>query len=438
MSITSTTSAVELRGTGAAVAIAGVERPLTLAALQAVVRKYRDANVQLRIVGSDRREAPVGDFITIDVSGLRGVAVIDDSAKTATFLAGTTVDEAAAELEAHGYSMVGAPADAHATVGGAVSVGARGYCPRDTNFSGSIVEVGLVTSDGEFMTVSARKNAHYWPAVRLGLGAVGIITHVTVRIRDYQALRAERITRSLDAMLAELDEARHKVDFYRAEWKPTSGTAKVHLGWLEDASPAAVPARAFALQAGPGERASKPGLRAAITRGLARLLPAVTPVVDRVSGVFDRTGAAGLRDGRDVAGRADVGNFIEYQFAQRNLADVIADSAELARVSRNFGGCRVRLSMLAGDSAFCSAAYGEPVVTLAIESSGARSEAAFREAESVFIRHGGLPNWGGWNTFNGAEAADVMPRFSDFKHIVHDLDPHGKIYSDVAKRLRLH
>lgn len=436
MSNTTTTTAVQVRQRNE-VAHHGTERPLTLAQLQDAVRKHANSDAELRVVGSGRRHTPAGSFVTIDVSGLRGIALIDADAATATFLAGTTVDEAAAELEAHGYSMVGAPADPHVTLGEAVAMGARGYSPKDSNFSGSVAEIGLVTVDGDFMAISARKNAQYWPAVQMSLGALGIISHVTVRIREYQGLRTERMTRDLESMVRELDEARSKVDFYRAEWKPTSGHAKVHVGWLEDASPASIPARAFSISGAPSSTSGN-GIVAKIKRAFDRLVPKVVPIVDRVSGALDRTETTGLRDGRDVAGRADVDSCIEYQFPQARIIDVIADLGELARVSRNFGGCRVRLSMVAGDNAWCSAAYGSPVVALALESSSTRNEAAFREAEGLFIRHGGLPNWGTWNTFNGAEAADVMPRFSDFKHIVHDLDPYGKLHSDVASRLSLH
>lgn len=438
MSITTPNAEVELRAEQAVAVDAGEERPATLAQLQAVLRRYRDTTTRIRIAGLNRRVERAADELVIDMSGLRGIAHIDKAGQTATFLAGTTVDEAAAELEAHGYSMVSAPADTAASLGGAVSVGAHGYSPKDTNFSASIVDLGLLTVDGNYLTVSARKNAEYWAAARLGLGVVGIITHVTVRIRKYQALRAQRFTRTLDEMLAELNEARSKVDFYRAQWKPTAAKARVEVGWLEDASPAAIPARTFTPPANPepGEKAG--GFRNAIRRGLARVLPKLAPIVDRVSTVVDRGDAPGLRDGRDVAGRSEHGRVMEYLFPQRAIADAIADLGELARVSHNFGGTRVRLSMIESDRVLMSAAYGEPVVALAIEAHGARAEAAFREAEELFIRRGGLPNWGTWNTFNGAEAADVMPRFGDFSHAVHDLDPHGRLVSGTASRLQLH
>lgn len=435
MSITTPKAEVAARARSTAAAVRGTEQPLTLAELQETLRRHRSSRIC--VSGSGRAEAPAADCVAIDLSRLRGIIEINEKARTATFLAGTTIDEASVELEAHGYSMVGAPADAAATIGGAVSVGARGYSPKEANFSGSIVELGLLTVEGDYLTVSRRKNAQYWQAVKLGLGALGVITHVTVRLRTYQALRSQRFSRSLDEMLDELNEASAKVDFYRAEWKPTSGKARVEVGWLEPASPAAVPARAFPLPAG-DEESSTGGFRAAVKQGIARVLPKVAPIVDRVSSVLDRGDAAGLRDGRDVAGRTEFRSVMEYQFPQERVADAIGDLSELARVSRNFGGARARLSLLGGDDAFVSAAYGGPVVTLALEAQGSRAEAAFREAEELFIRHGGLPNWGTWNTFTGAEAADVMPRYSDFKHAVHDLDPNGRLVSSTTAYLRLH
>ncbi|MDJ1372541.1 FAD-binding protein [Gulosibacter molinativorax] len=380
--------------------------------------------------------------VMIDTTDLRGMVRVDDKHGTATFLAGTTVNEANAELRKYGATMVGAPGDGQTTLGGAVSTGAHGYAPREASFSALVYGLTVVTGEGKLLEITERLNSHYFPAARLSLGAIGVIAEVTVEFRRNTALRISRKRRNIERLISDIPEARAKTDFYRIDWRPHTDQAMLTVGWLEDEVAAIEAAtRKPELETKVAAAAAKPRKRARFREKLAKFLPFLAPVIDRAANMFERTGDEGLRLTTEVSGDADHGLQVEYQFPAARARDVVAEVGRLVTANKAFAAANVRISLVAADGVWLSPAYGQDVVAVCLQLPGhfdAANEAALRETENLFIDLGGLPNWGGWHTLNGAEAAYVMPRYSDFGHIRSDLDPHGRTDNTALNRLLKH
>ena len=368
--------------------------------------------------------------VLVDTSGLRGLVAVDEAADTATFLAGTTVEEAATILEGYDSSLIGAPGNGGATLAGALATGAHGYAPREQSFSANVVALTLVTPAGDVLPVSERHNAQFWGAARLNLGALGIVTDVTVRIRPYVELRTSRKRRSIDTLMGDLQEARAKVDFYRVDWRPRTDDAMLTVGWLEASTPAALPARS-------------PERREVRRRGegmrvrLARALPFLAPLIDRVATRLEPTGEFGVRAARDVVDAGPAVPYVEYQFPFAKAPLVVDALREYVAEARGLAQADVRITMVAGDDVWLSPAYGRDVVAVAVRVPGA-SQSTLLGLEDLFIWLGGLPSWGGFHTMTGPEAAYVMPRFTDFQHLRADLDPYGRMENSTLRRLGAH
>ncbi|SJM54561.1 FAD-binding protein [Gulosibacter sp. 10] len=378
--------------------------------------------------------------VLVDTGDLKGLVRVDDQQGTATFLAGTTVGEAIAELDRYGAMMIGAPGDHAATLGGAVSTGSHGYHPREASFSAQIRGLLLVTGEGSVLRVSPRHNMQYWPAAQLGMGALGVIAEVAVGFRRNAVLETSKKRRDIDRLVQDIPEARAKTDFYRVDWRPNTDQAMLTVGWLEDATPAVAAAKRARLEAAPAAE-PKPRRRSRIRTRLAKFLPFLAPTIDRVSNFFDRTDNEGLRTPQQLLGDADHGLQVEYQFPVASAGRVVEAIKLLVHRNRLFAAANVRISLVAADEVWLSPAYARDVVAVCLQLPGgfdAANERAARDAENLFITLGGLPNWGGWHTLNGPEAAHVMPRYGDFAHIRTDLDPHGRTDNPAIKRLLQH
>lgn len=454
MTSTSGLATMEARGTGVSRERTGIRwenkvgsasslptRVVRVTSVDEVVAAVRHAAIngeQVHAAGAGYASTGIAAApgVLIDTTALSGMVRVDDKTGTATFLAGTTVDEAIAELRKYGATMVGAPGDGSATLGGAVSTGAHGYAPREASFSALVHGLTLVTGEGKLISISERSNSHYFPAARLSLGALGVIAEVTVNFRRNAALRVSRKRRNIEQLIRDIPEARAKTDFYRVDWRPHTDQAFLTVGWIEEDLPSIGAAPRPVLEAKSNTRK-----RGRIRRKLAKFLPFLAPAIDRVANMFDRTGDEGVVHSHDISGEADHGLQVEYQFPVARARHVVAEVGRLVTGNKAFAAANVRISLVAADNVWLSPAYGEDVIAVCLQLPGRfddENELALREAENLFIDLGGLPNWGGWHTLNGAEAAYVMPRYGDFGHIRTDLDPNGRTGNSALSRLLNH
>lgn len=407
-------------------------RPATTAELVEAMRASARLGAYVRPVGAGLAVSGLAAApdVLIDTADLRGLVDVDEAAGTATFLAGTTVNEAATILEGYRSSLIGAPSSGDATLAGALATGAHGYAPREASFSASIAALTLVTPDGAVLPISERRNPQFWGAARLNLGALGVVADVTVRIRPYVELRTSRKRRDIGTLMADLREAREKVDFYRVDWRPRTDDAMLTVGWLESSTPAALPARS------PEHREVRrrgEGLRVR----LAKALPFLAPLLDRVATRLEPTGEFGVRAARDVADAGPAAPFIEYQFPFPKAPIAVDALREYVAYAPGLAQADVRITMVAADDVWLSPAYGRDTVAISVRVPGA-GQATLRGLEDLFIWIGGLPSWGGFHTMTGPEAAYVMPRFSDFQHLRADLDPYGRMENSTLRRLGTH
>jgi FAD/FMN-containing dehydrogenase len=127
--------------------------------------------------------ALVDDGLTIDMSRLRGV-VVDPEARTATVQPGCLLGDVDRETQLHGlatplgfYSEVGV---AGLTLGGGI-----GYLTRRFGWAvDNLLEVEIVTADGEVRTANREENSDLFWAVR-GAGAnLGAVTRFTFRLHE--------------------------------------------------------------------------------------------------------------------------------------------------------------------------------------------------------------------------------------------------------------
>lgn len=422
--------------------------PASLDALQQLVRSAAASGRRIRAVSLDTAVGrPTGGVTTLDLSGLVGLQALDAAANTATFLAGTTVADAVAILAARDLTLVGAPADDTLTLAQAAAFGARGTSPKLAIFSGELVGLTLVDGAGRVRHFTSGQDPELWGAVRLTRGELGVIAAVTVRTSPRQVLQLHRNRTNLRTLVREFDQARAKVDHYRATWRPGHDGAVLNIGWLtapkdapaQDAgalrsvstplalAPAspATPASSTALALRPAHETAlvrterdHPGFFGRLGRALARLVPAKGTGNNR---------ARPLAASRPAGRRGTQPVTLEYAFAQADAAAAITALNNLAKRSgRGFAGARASLGLVAGDTVWLSPSYGRDSVTIALTLPDTpAAHTALAQAEYVFITHRGLPNWSTAVTFTDAEARDVMPRYVDFDHARHNVDPGG-------------
>jgi xylitol oxidase len=126
-----------------------------------------------------------GDLVT--VGDLPRTVEIDADRRQVRVSAGTRYGELGARLQAEGLALHNLGSLPHISVAGACSTGTHGSGVGNPNLSAAAAAVELVTADGDLVTFR-RGDPEFGGAV-LALGALGVITHLTLDVEPSYDVR---------------------------------------------------------------------------------------------------------------------------------------------------------------------------------------------------------------------------------------------------------
>ncbi len=168
----------------------------------------------VRPVGSGHSFSPLvptdGQLIVLD--RLTGMLGHDPAQRRATFAAGTRLSDMGPPLEAVGQGMFVLPDIDRQTLAGATATATHGTGMAFTCLSGYVTGLRLVTPAGDIVDVDADGNRDLFDAARVSLGALGVITRMTLQNRDSYRLKARNWVAPIEEVLEDFDQsaARHR------------------------------------------------------------------------------------------------------------------------------------------------------------------------------------------------------------------------------------
>lgn len=166
---------------------ARVHQPATLADLQATIASA----ARVRALGSRHSFSSIadteGDLVSLDA--LPRSIEIDPEARTVTVDGGIRYGELAVHLHDHGWALANLASLPHISVAGACATATHGSGARNGNLATAVRAVQLVVATGDLVDVSRLDQPEVMDAITVGLGAVGIVTLVTLDIEPAFAVR---------------------------------------------------------------------------------------------------------------------------------------------------------------------------------------------------------------------------------------------------------
>ena len=157
-----------------------VRRPATIEELRQVVA---DAEA-VRVLGTghsfNRIADTRGDLVLLH--DLPASVEIDEAAGTATVSAGTRLAEVAARLNAAGYALANLPSLPHISLAGACATGTHGSGSGNQNLAAFVRGIRLVDASGDVVELRRGVDEDF-PGAPVGLGALGVVTHLTVDVQ---------------------------------------------------------------------------------------------------------------------------------------------------------------------------------------------------------------------------------------------------------------
>ena len=168
----------------------------------------------LRPVGAGHSFTPLvptdGHLLVLD--GINGMTSHDSEALQATFGAGTRLSSIGPALETVGQGPLILPDIDRQTLAGAISTGTHGTGLTLHSLSGNVTGMRMVTASGEVLAISETSDPDLFKAACVSVGALGVITEVTLQNRQAYRLKARNWAARIDEVLEEFEASasRHR------------------------------------------------------------------------------------------------------------------------------------------------------------------------------------------------------------------------------------
>ena len=383
---------------------------------------------RVRVAGSGHSfsDTACTDGVLVDLGRMNRVLAHDR--ELVTVEAGITLRELGRELASRGLAMENQGDIDRQTLAGAISTATHGTGARFRNISSQVAGMRLVTGAGEVVDVERED----LPAARVGLGALGAISAVTLRCVPLFTIRRVDEPHPLDETLARFDELADGHDHFEFYVFPYDRTAIVRLSERSEHPPVPVGRARLWFVEGVIEN----GVIGALAR-TGRAFPAAIPKVNRV---FSRLVTPQVRTDhgyRVYASRRDV-KFTEMEYAlpREHGVEALRRVLEIVERRRLPVTFPIEVRVVAGDEAFLSTAHGRDTAYIAIHQfRGMEFEAYFRAVERIMEDYGGRPHWGKRHYRSAAELAPLYPEWERFQEVRARLDPDGTFENDYTRRV---
>src|SRR5690606_2706875 len=158
--------------------------------------------------------------VQVDVGALAGVIAADTATGRVRLGAGTRLHKLPALLGPFGLALENMGDIDRQTIAGAISTGTHGTGLAFGGIASRVVGATLATADGTLLTVDAGQNPELLPAVRLGLGALGVLVDVTVQCVPAFLLQAVERPEPFDTVLEGVVERMRGADHFEFYWFP--------------------------------------------------------------------------------------------------------------------------------------------------------------------------------------------------------------------------
>jgi FAD/FMN-containing dehydrogenases len=350
---------------------------------------------------------------------------LDEATRTVTVAAGMRYGDVAERLQASGWALGNLASLPHISVAGAVATGTHGSGNRNGSLATSVAGLELVDGSGEL--VALRRGHADFAGTVVALGALGIVTAITLDIEPtfdvrqsvYLDLPWRRVLEDFDAITG----SAYSVSIF-TDWR---GDA-VDQVWLK--------ARAGD-DDGPGVAPGDDLFGARAAAEPVHMLPGI-PAVN----CTQQLGIAGPWHERlphfKLAFTPSNGEEIqsEYLMAREHAAAAIEAVRPLgALLAPVLQVAEIRT--MAGDDLWLSGAFGRDTVgfhfTWRRDQAGV--EAVLPALEDALAPFGARPHWGKVFVDRDRVVPGLYPRMPDFRRLVERYDPRGVFRNAYLERL---
>lgn len=417
---------------------ARVVAPTDAAEVAAEVTAAASDGLRVKAIGAGHSfsEIAVADSRSVQLrtDRLHGPVSVDPATGLATVPGGMRLSTLNALLAEHGLAMENLGDIDEQSIAGAIATSTHGTGVRFGSIATQLRGLELVLADGSVMRCSPTERPEVFELARVGLGALGIVTAVTLQCVPAFALHAIEEPMPLDRVLDDLDALVDANDHFEFFWFPHTRTALTRrntrlpadtelrpLGrlrnWFDERLMTNVAFGAL-LRAGSAYPKAIPGITRFASVALSR-----RDYIDHSRHVF-----ASRREVRFNEG--------EYAFDREHCAEVLREVKRWVDAHDEPVSFPLEVRFVAGDDIPLAPTYQRTSAYVAFHQYARMPYQPYFDAmEDILGAVGGRPHWGKQHRLDAAELRTRYPRFDEFVALRDRLDPGGVFGNDYLDRV---
>ena len=389
---------------------------------------------KVKVTGSGHSftEAAMTEATMLRLDALRGVLDADRESGLVRVGAGTVLRDLNEELAALGLALENLGDIDAQTLAGAISTGTHGTGASFGNIPARVEALEMVLADGSVRELGAAGDPELLRAARIGLGALGAISAVTIRCFPAFTLRRVDSAHQLADVLDRFDELAERNDHFELFTFPYSDRALV----LERNRTAAAPKpKSRVVTALNDVLLENWALEAMAATGKA--MPRAIPALARFAGLVATGTTNQDRSDRIFVNRRDV-RFTEMEYAvpRADGPTAVRRVIEWVRANRYPVFFPIEVRVAAGDDASLSAAHERDTAYIAVHQyRGMEWRPYFEAVESIMNDYDGRPHWGKRHFQTAVTLAPRYPRWAEFQTARDELDPGRTFTNEYTERV---
>ena len=396
--------------------------------LQQVVQFANSNNIRVKAVGSGHSFTAIAlaEGVLIDLTNYDAVIAIDKNANTVMVQSGIQLSKLNLFLHSNGMAMQNLGDIAYQTISGAISTSTHGTGSKFTGIANQVVALRLVLADSSVVECSATSNPELFECARVGLGALGIISTVTLQVVPAFNLAVIEQPMRVDELLEDLEHHIATNDHFEFFWVPHTGWAltKRNNRTLDAANPMGKLSHWY----------SKTLMENYAFGAVCMLGRARPSLIPKLAKALPASGRNEFCDSSfKVFTSKRVVKFYEMEYAipREACAEALNRVRRLVRDSGFFLNFPVEVRFTAPDEIPLSTASNRESAYIAVHIyKGMDFVPYFKAVESIMNSYQGRPHWGKLHFQNAESLAPRYPKWQQFQTVRDQVDP-KRVFSNA-------
>ena len=399
--------------------------------IDALAKMLKESDGKIRAVGAGHSFSglvPTNQTL-LSMARFRGISDINKETLEVTAGAGTRLAALGDELWDSGLGMINMPDINTQTLAGAIATSTHGTGQKFGSLSSYVTGLTLVTAAGETLKCSATENKDVFDAARCNIGSLGIITDITMQMRDSYYLKERSEMLPIEEAFEKMEKLRLEKRHFEAYGLPHAN----HVLLIEFDEVTKEESDAKQGQAESGDAYKTFRTLADVIDMMPFLRGAVMSIAPRTVGVEERYGQwnhifGNVRDMRF--------NEMEYTVPAEDGLACFRDVLNTIKEKDIDIIFPIEYRYVGEDDIWLSQFYQRAGASISVHNFHDKPYLPyFAEMESIFDRYEGRPHWGKVHTKTELEFAALYPQWEAFKKVRQRLDPKRRFINEHLEKI---